>query len=137
SWRVVVLAAAGLLVLAAAFLHLAVPERAETASGQTLGRLAAGFRVVFATPTFWRLGLMMAVMSGVHAAVQGLWIGPWLRDVGGYGRADTIVLLTTLMATAAVGCAVAGWACDVFLRRGVRALTLYKVQSAVILALFG
>jgi len=136
SWRMVFSAAAGLLLLASALLYFVVPDRHEAGSRQSLSTLAAGFGVVFANGTFWRLGLMMAVMSGTNTAMQSLWIGPWLRDVGGFDRPQSLALMTWLALAAVAGYIAVGTACDWLIRRGARALTLYKIQCCIVIVLF-
>ncbi len=136
SWRVVFSVAAGLLIFASALLYLVVPEHRDADPEQSLTALAAGFGRIAANGTFWRLSMLMAMIAGTNWALQSLWIGPWLRDVGGYQRPQALALMTWYAGTAVTGLVVSGAICDRLIRRGVRALTLYKIQSGIITILF-
>jgi hypothetical protein len=68
--------------------------------------------------------------------VQSLWIGPWLRDVGGFDRGDVIALMTWFAAMSVLGFAIGGACYDRLIRRGASPVTLYKVQTAIGIVLF-
>ena len=42
---------------------------------------------VLATPIFWRISLPLITVHATFQALLGLWMAPWLSDVGGLGRA--------------------------------------------------
>ena len=44
---------------------------------------------VIRDPIFQRYIPFSVTSQGAMLALQGLWIGPWLRDVGGLTRAET------------------------------------------------
>jgi MFS family permease len=134
SWRVVFGVAAALLVGSSLFLYFLTPERPTRS--ESWSQLAAGFGSIFASGSFWRLAMMMAIMSGTYTAVQALWIGPWLRDVAGLERPQVIAMLTGLAVASVAGYAAMGAISDWVIRRGTRALTLYKIQTAVAIVLF-
>lgn len=137
SWRVVLGVAAVLLVSASGFLYFVVPDRRESSAQDSLAQLAAGFGTIFANGTFWRLALMMATVSGAYSAVQSLWIGPWLRDVGGLARDQVIIMITWFALASTLGYAAIGAGMDWLIRRGASPLALYKVQCGVAILIFG
>jgi len=137
SWRIIFGICAALLVAGSSFLYFVSPDRGEAGAQDSWRQLAAGFATVFASGTFWRLSLVMAVVSGTYSSVQSLWIGPWLRDAGGLGRDAAILMMTWFALGTIVGFGVIGAACDRLIRRGVTPLTLYKVQSGAGIVLFG
>lgn len=134
SWRAVFGVAAALLVAASLFLYFITPERPTSRESWT--KLAAGFSTVFANGSFWRLAMMMAIMSGTYTAVQALWVGPWLRDVAGLERSQVIAMLTVFAVAGVAGYMAMGAVSDWMIRRGTRALTIYKVQTALAILLF-
>ncbi len=131
SWRAVFGIAAAMFVAASAFLYFIVPDRREASAGDSFLKLAAGFAEIYSNPSFWRLGGMMAVIAGTFAAVHSLWIGPWLRDVGGLGREQLVVTLTVFALAATIGFAATGAVFDWLIRHGVRALTVYKFHTGI------
>ena len=135
-WRMVFSVAAGLLIACAGILYFVVPEKKDSNSPQSLAALAAGFRIIFSDGTFWRMGLMLAMISGTHTAVQSLWIGPWLRDVGGFDRPHALALMTGFSIAAVLGFIGIGALCDRLIGRGIRVLTLYKIHSGLTMLFF-
>ena len=66
------------------------PPRAK----RRLGLEIAEFGRIFRHPVFTRNMPAMALLAGLVFTYQGLWLGPWLRDVGGLdGEARGLVLL--------------------------------------------
>ncbi len=90
GWRglFVLLAVAALLV--AAWIRLVVPEAPPGApprrqQRRKLGVEIAEFGRIFTHRAFLRLVPAVVLMTGLTFTYQGLWAGPWLRDVGGLG----------------------------------------------------
>ena len=127
SWRTVFWISAALFVLASILLFVVMPEKRQ--AQESWSQLAGGFGTIFRSASFWRLSLMMSVISGTYTAIQSLWIGPWLRDAAGLDRAQVLVVITWLAVASIIGYAVVGAGCDWLIRRGARALTLYKIQA--------
>lgn len=136
SWRLVFTATAIACLAASAFLFLAAPDRREAAAGASFGNLLAGFRVVFRHPVFWRIVLAGAVIGSPLQAIQSLWIGPWLRDVAGLGRGESVALMSGYMIASTLGFMLTGTIVDALLRRNIDPLTIYKVHSSASVSLF-
>ena len=86
GWRGVFLGLAGLAVLAALWLRLGVPAvapGARTRVRRPLGAEIAEFARIARHPVFIRTMPAVALLSAQVFTYQGLWAGPWLRDVGG------------------------------------------------------
>ena len=52
------------------------------------------FGPIYAAPVFIRMVPAIVTLNALHFTYQGLWVGPWLRDVGGMGdgaRATTLL----------------------------------------------
>ncbi len=77
---------AALALATSALIFLAVPERARTAAMPSTPRQQLqGLAQVFRDRLFWRLAPMNCAVSATAFSLQGLWAGPWLRDVAGPG----------------------------------------------------
>jgi len=87
DWRGLFVVLAGLSCLVAAALLLAVPERDgdEAAAGdwRTQWREMVD---LFRSPVFWRVAPGAVLSQSSFLAIQGLWAGPWLRDVSGLDK---------------------------------------------------
>lgn len=129
---------AALTVFASAMIFFVVPERrgapvTTTSLGEQLrecGRFLMDAR-------FWRIApvSMMGMASGM--SIQGLWAGPYLRDVGGLDRPATAQVLFILAAALTAGFTLTGIAADRLQRRGFplsRTMVWGVVFYAVVLA---
>jgi predicted MFS family arabinose efflux permease len=86
GWRGVFLLLAALAVGAALWLRLGVPAAAPGAKARVrrpLGAEIAEFARIARHPVFIRSMPAVALLSALVFTYQGLWAGPWLRDVGG------------------------------------------------------
>ncbi|WP_298725496.1 MFS transporter [uncultured Ferrovibrio sp.] len=138
-WTVVFWGLAGLTVFASMMIFFVVPEhpgapKATTSLGQQL-RECGAFLV---DRRFWRIApvSMMGMASGM--AIQGLWAGPYLRDVAGLERATAAQVLFILAAALTAGFTLTGIAADRLQRRGIplsRTMSLSVVVYAAVLAL--
>lgn len=87
NWRGVFTGLAILTVAVAAALWLAVPE--QQGSGTPVGgwrEQGRGVAAIFRSPVFWRIAPSSVVSQASFLAIQGLWAGPWLRDVAGLDK---------------------------------------------------
>jgi hypothetical protein len=120
SWQGLFFWLAGLCLATAALLFIVVPERATPAAKGTLGEQFRITGTVLTDGFYWRIQPLLAVQQLAFIGCISLWIGPWLRDVGGIAdndaRAD-IQLYTTAIMT--LGFAISGVISAAFRRVGV------------------
>ena len=98
GWRGAFGLLSGLALLASAWILLAVPKQPpgapKPAPRRRLGTEIGEFGRIFAHRQFTRFTPAVALTSGMVFTYQGLWAGPWLRDVAGLdGAARASVLL--------------------------------------------
>ena len=87
-------------LLVASVVYWVVPEHAGSRHPETLSEQVKGIRQILGSRVFWRIAPWTIASQAVFLSVQGLWSGPWLRDVAGYGRmevADTLLLIAVAM----------------------------------------
>ena len=83
SWQGLFFWLAGICLVTAAAIFVVVPERPRAGRKETLRE---EFRVTGAVLTdgfYWRIQPLLAVQQLAFIGCISLWIGPWLRDVGG------------------------------------------------------
>jgi MFS family permease len=109
SWQGLFFWLAGICLATAAILFTIVPDKPPPAHP---GKLRDQFRVTGVVLTdgfYWRIQPLLAVQQLAFIGCISLWIGPWLRDVGGIGdkelRADIQLYAT---AATAVGFGMSG-----------------------------
>lgn len=86
GWRGIFVLLAVLSVAVSVWIRLAVPDRpagATVPERRSLLREIAEFGRIFTDRGFLRFLPAVMVLSALNFTFQGLWAGPWLRDVGG------------------------------------------------------
>jgi predicted MFS family arabinose efflux permease len=136
-WRGVFAGLAALTLAAAGVVFLAVPERAQARSRESVRALLGGFRSIYGDPGFWRIACVSMAVSGSSLAVQGLWVAPWLRDVAGLTRAEVAGTLFAMAAATTAGFAAQGPLAGALARRGVAPLALLAGGGLVSALLLG
>lgn len=106
GWRGLFWAVAALLALAVVILAIGVPSDEPVAQAPPVPRVS-GYRAVFTHPTFLRLAPMAFFHYGGLVAVQSLWAGPWLTDVGGRSAREAAQGLFAI--NLSMLCAFLGW----------------------------
>jgi MFS family permease len=114
SWQGLFFWLAGFCLATSALLFIVVPERTAATSHGTLRDQFRATRTVLTNGFYWRIQPLLAVQQLAFIGCISLWIGPWLRDVGGItnndARAD-IQLYTAAVMTLGFACSgvIAGW----------------------------
>jgi predicted MFS family arabinose efflux permease len=130
SWQGLFFWLAGISLFGAVLLHVAVPERPPSALP---GSLRDQFRITGAILTngfYWRIQPLLCLEQLAFIGCITLWIGPWLRDVGGVtdkGTRAGILLYATAAMT--LGFAASGLIADSLRRRGISHLASSNVAT--------
>lgn len=132
SWQGLFFWLAGFCLVTSVILLAVVPERGKPASPGTLREQFRITGIVLTDGFFWRIQPLLTFQQVAFIACITLWIGPWLRDVGGFAeqqvRAD-IQLYTTAIMT--VGFALSGVLAGAFRRVGVSDFASANLMSAL------
>ena len=134
DWRMIFLGLAAACGITAVAVWTVVPETGGGGSGESMRQQLAGLRKVLTSAYFWRLAPLSLLLQGGSLAVQGLWAGPWMRDVAGMERqavADTLLLIALAMA---IGFAAWGAISERLARLGIRPYQVVAVGGALFLA---
>lgn len=91
DWRGVFLALAAVTVVVAAGLFLTVPDKAHEGAPENLRQQFIGVALVFRSRLFWTIAPAAMVSQALYMSMQGLWAGPWLRDVAGVAEPGGIL----------------------------------------------
>lgn len=134
DWRGVFQAVSVLTVAAAALLFL-VPRRPVAAAGVGLGAQLRGMVEVFGSRRFWGLAPLAVASQATYLAVQGLWAGPWLRDVAALERGPASVVLLGTAAGMTAGYLALGAGAERAGRRGIPTGTFAAGGMAAFMAL--
>jgi predicted MFS family arabinose efflux permease len=112
GWRVVFLAGAALVLLTAAGIAIFGRQAPGAMADRQPPEEAVSPWQVFASGTFWRIGLLAFALAGSMFAYQGLWAGPYLVDRMGLPPLATGNLLLLMGVGVSGGYVVVGWLAD-------------------------
>jgi len=133
GWRMVFYLLAGCAAAISALIFFVVPERALPGAGETWSRQFSEIGGILQSVFFWRVALALIVVHGAYQALQGLWLAPWLIDVGGLTRPQVANALLASSIAYGVGSVVFGTLAD----RMAQRLLAFKVGMALaVLAFF-
>jgi predicted MFS family arabinose efflux permease len=96
GWRGVFAVLAALSVAVSAWVWFSVPNAPPGFAPppkRSLRQEIGEYRRIFKDPVFLRLVPTVAMLSTLNFTYQGLWAGPWLRDVGGLDDATRAAAL--------------------------------------------
>lgn len=132
DWRGVFIGLAGVTLVVCAVLFLAVPDRPAEGAHETLGQQMRGVAGVFTSRFFWAVVPAAMVAQAIYMSMQGLWAGPWLRDVAGISEPGQILLYTAIAMV--VGHLAMGTLAERLAARDVPTTVPYAVGSVLFLA---
>jgi MFS family permease len=131
SWQGLFFWLAGICLATSALIFAVVPERATGGRKDTLREQFRVTGIILTDGFYWRIQPLMAVQQLAFIGCITLWIGPWLRDVGGITdkelRADLQLYTTAVMTL--------GFACSGFIPRWFRRIGVGEFASASFMSL--
>lgn len=132
DWRGIYAALAVITLAVAALLFTVVPDRAAAAApAEGLRAQLREIAGIFRDRRFLRVMPVGALAMGGFLAIQGLWAGPWLRDVAGQGPDGVAAGLTVMAAGMAAGFLLMGVIAERLARRGVSVAVVGGVGMAL------
>lgn len=135
GWRGLFFGLAAATLAAALLLVAVVPERRGGPASGTLGEQLSGLAGIAASRRFWRLAPLAGTVHASNLAIQGLWSGPWLRDVAGFDREAVAHTLFASAAAMVVGALTMGAVADRLERRGVPLIALVLTGASLSIGL--
>jgi len=124
DWRGIflILSIATLAVAAAVF--FVVPPKKIEQNGDSINEQLRGIIQVFSSLTFWRIAPMTITSQAAFFAIQGLWSGPWLRDVAGFDREIIARILLMIAAAMVAGFILMGAVAERLSRLGIKPIVI-------------
>lgn len=141
NWRMIFIGLSVTTVSVALALLLLVPDHHESPAHTDIKNQILGIGAVFRDSFFWRVTPLAAVSQGTLLSVQGLWAGPWLRDVAHQTPSAVASHLGALAVATIVGFFVTGTTAQHLMRRGISqtvvigiGMTLFTLTLAALAA---
>jgi len=123
DWRTIFLLLSGLTCAVAVLVFLVVPERQGVTQGESLRSQLAGIKEVFTSIRFWHSAPLTTMSQASFLSIQGLWSGPWLRDVAQLNRAESASVLFMIAVAMIAGFISLGSVAQRLNRRGIPVMT--------------
>ena len=124
DWRVLFMGLALFALAVSAAVFWIVPDHQAPPAHTTLADQLRGLAYVFRDRFFWGIAPLAAISSGTSLAINGLWAGPWLRDVAGLGRAAVASHLLIISGSMGAGFLLMGLLTERLTRLGLRPMTV-------------
>ena len=118
DWRGVFTILAGITVVVALIVFWVVPEKSQDQES-SLKDQVQGVIEVFSSPEFWRIAPLTTASQAAFLSLQGLWSGPWLRDVAHLDRAAVARVLLWVAVAMIIGFISLGTLAERLSRRGI------------------
>lgn len=134
DWRGVffILALISLAIAAAVF--WVVPEKKTAVDSDSTRDQLRGIAHVFSSLTFWRIAPLTVMSQASFLSFQGLWSGPWLRDVAGFERAAIAHVLLTIAVAMVAGFIIMGAAAERLSRLGIKPIAVAVTGMSAFMA---
>jgi predicted MFS family arabinose efflux permease len=125
------LLAAGIGLVASLWLWWGTPEAPLSAPEGGWVESLRDTLALFGQHRFWSLAFVASLAMGTHMAMQGLWLGQWLREALRLPEATVAHTLFAMMCAGAVGALSWGQIASRLARRGVTPLQVYAVACSL------
>ena len=123
DWRGVFGGLAALTLVAALGIFALVPEQ-PTGAGEKLRSQLHGLGSVLRSRVFWRIAPVSVASQSAYLSIQGLWSGPWLRDMAGFDRSQSADMLWGIALAMTLGYFAFGQLAGRLARRGIPVMHL-------------
>ncbi len=126
EWRDVFFIMLAFAATASAAIFFIVPKRPEerTVSKESMSAQVRGLVGVFKSPLFWRIAPIATASQSAFLSIQGLWAGPWLKDVAELSRQAVGEHLALIPVSMIIGFLSFGFISDRLRKVGVRTVTV-------------
>lgn len=122
GWRSLFAGLSALTVLIAVIIFFIVPEKKTAAAQPGIRHLLAEVAGVFSSADFWRIAPLTTAANATFMSLQGLWAGPWLRDVGGLDPLNAARVLSWSAISMVAGFILLGLLAEILSKRGIPVL---------------
>lgn len=120
DWRGVFYGLAGISLIVAIIVFLVVPDQPKIGSPETVKEQLTGLRCILTHRFFWQIAPWAVATQATYLSIQGLWSGPWLRDVAGLTRDAVAQRLWWIAIAMIAGYFLFGSAAERLARRGIK-----------------
>ncbi len=124
DWRVVFIALGIITFLIALVIFIVVPEKKSfnKKKDRFLDQILE-VKKVFTSWKFWQIAPLTATSQAAFLSIQGLWAGPWLKDVAKMERMEVATMLLWIAISMVIGFISLGIIAEHLSKAGIKILT--------------
>lgn len=119
DWRGLFFILAGLCFMVALAVFLIVPEKQSDTKLETVSKQLDGLKTILGSQDFWQVAPLTALSQAGYLSLQGLWAGPWLKDVAGLQRTDVAFVLSCSATAMIAGYILLGLLGETLAKKGI------------------
>lgn len=132
DWRTIYFILSVITFIVGILIFYIVPEKEITKDNLNQEPVVRVLKIIYTNYHFLRAGPLAGLVGGTTMAIQGLWAGPWLSDVGKFSQSEIANILFLFTVFMTIGIVLMGTLSD-FLRR--HNIPTISVMIAMILIL--
>ena len=134
DWRGVFSGLAAVTLLAAVIVFIVVPDQQQVQRHETFAEQLKGLQRVVTNMKFWQIAPWAFTAQAAYLSIQGLWAGPWLRDVAGLERDGVAQALWWIAIAMIAGYFSLGRLAERLAKRGIRPATVASAGMLLFIA---
>ena len=134
SWRDIFLFLAAATVMVSLLIFIIVPERKTNILLPTLKHQIIELGSIYTNQEFWKCAPLISTSLAANMAIQGLWAGPWLKDVAKLDRGPIAEYLLLLALALAAGSLLTGALANWLEKFKISLLTFFTVSMLFFMA---
>lgn len=131
DWRGLFLLLALLSFCVALGIFFIVPDKKSQKNHESFSSQINGIKQVFKSWNFWRIAPLTTMTQACHMSIQGLWEGPWLRDIAGMPRPQVADVLFWTAVAMISGFICLGFIAEKLAQRGISILFTAVVGMSI------
>lgn len=137
DWRGILFFLGALALVFSITIYFVVPKRTTTSetTSETMSQQLGGIKAVFTSSLFWRIAPITVTSQASFLAIQSLWTGPWLADVGGLDRSSVADYLFMIAVGMVFGFLCLGFVAERLTRFGIKTINVSIICMGIFVAL--
>jgi MFS family permease len=124
-------------LLVSSLIFFIVPEHKGKMHQTSLREMFGAVKELYRSWSFWHLALYTLFAHATYMAVQGLWMGPWLRDMGHLTRDEVAQVLLAGTVAMVIGSLSFGWITDILRKYSFKPILVCGLGTALFLVFQG
>jgi sugar phosphate permease len=119
DWRGLFLLLSALCIIVAIGIIFIVPEKKSHGDKESLRSQMDGLKLIFKSKIFWRIAPLTTMTQAGFISIQGLWAGPWLKDIEGMQLPQIASILSWTAVSMIAGFIILGFVAEQLAKRGI------------------